>query len=195
VPWIHNVRNTDLITGIDDESCMNLVRLFNEPEGRRYLNTQGVPEAFIDQLPLLGISGIGNLLAAIKFAKYYELSSRDVVLTVLTDSMDLYGTRLEELRQARGAYSVLEAAKDYHRYLLGESTAHVLELRYPDRKRIHNLKYFTWIEQQGKSLTELNAQWDDYPDYWERIHGQVEAIDQRIEAFNEHTGVLRELSM
>lgn len=193
VPWIHNVRNTDVITAIDDNACLNLVRLFNEPEGQTYLLGQGVPEAFVRQLPLVGISGIGNLLSAIKFAKYFELGRRDIVFTVLTDSMELYGTRVKEMRQERGPYKPEHAAGDYHRYLLGESTADMLELRYPDRKRVHNLKYFTWIEQQQKSLAELNDQWDDYPDFWDRIHGQAAEIDRLIEAFNERTGVLKTL--
>jgi len=193
VPWIHNVRNTDVVTAIDDEACLSIVRLFNEPEGKNYLLKRGLPETLIQSLPLLGISGIGNLLSAIKFAKYMELKKRDMVITVLTDSMELYGTRLEEMRRARGPYTRLDAAADYHRYLMGESTAHMLELRYPDRKRIHNLKYFTWIEQQMKSLAELNAQWEDYPDFWDRIHQQADEIDQLIVAFNEQTGVLKEL--
>jgi hypothetical protein len=72
---------------------------------------------------------------------------------------------------------------------MGESTANIRELTYYDRKQIHNLKYFTWIEQQGKDLNELNAQWYDYPDYWERIRRQVEDIDRLIEAFNNSTGL------
>lgn len=193
VPWIHNVRNTDMVMAIDDESCMNLIRLFNEPQGMHYLTARGVSKEFILRLPLLGISSIGNLLSAIKFAKYYELTGRDIVLTVFTDSMELYGTRLEERRATRGSYPESEAAKDYYRYLMGESTANMLELRYPDRKRIHNLKYFTWIEQQMKSIEELNRQWNDFPDFWDRIHRQVEEIDQLIKAFNERTGVLQDL--
>jgi cysteine synthase len=193
IPWIHNVRNTDVVTAIDDEACVSLVRLFNEPEGKKYLGARGVTGGMIEKLPLLGISGIGNLLSAIKFAKYFELAGRDVVLTVLTDSMELYGTRIEEMRKARGAYSALHAASDYHRYLIGESTANMLELGHLDRRRIHNLKYFTWIEQQKKSLEELNAQWNDFPDFWERIHRQVEEMDRLIENFNERTGVLKML--
>jgi len=96
VPWIHNVRNTDMVTAIDDNAVVNLSRLFNEPSGREYLLKKGVPESTVGQLDLLGFSGIANLLSAIKFAKYNELSGNDVVLTVLTDSMELYGTRLEE---------------------------------------------------------------------------------------------------
>ncbi len=190
VPWIHNVKNTDMVIAVDDDSCLNLIRLFNEPEGWNYLRKQGVKEDIISKLPLLGISSIGNLLCAIKFAKYYELTRRDIVMTVWTDSMDLYQTRLEEMGEALGPYEEMDAAKDYHRYLMGESTAHMLELSYYDRRRIHHLKYFTWIEQQGKDLSELEAQWYDFPEYWERIHDQALEIDRLIEAFNDRTGLL-----
>ena len=107
--------------------------------------------------------------------------------------MDLYGTRIEEMRNSRGPYTQVEAAADYHHYLMGEGTDNLLELRYSDRRRIHNLKYFTWIEQQKKSLEELNTQWDDFPDFWGRIHKQVEEMDRLIEDFNERTGVLKNL--
>jgi cysteine synthase len=190
VPWIHNVKNTDMVIAVDDNACMNLIRLFNDPEGWRYLAQQGISEDFIQKLPLLGISSIGNLLCAIKFAKYYELTGRDVVLTVWTDSMDLYGSRLQEMDEACGPYSEVAAAKDYHSCLMTESTAHMQELSYYDRRQIHNLKYFTWIEQQGKDLAELDAQWYDFPEYWERLSQQVEEIDRWIEQFNERCGLL-----
>ena len=35
VPWIHNVRNTDNVIAIDDENTMRLLRLFNEPAGKK----------------------------------------------------------------------------------------------------------------------------------------------------------------
>ncbi|MEW6265109.1 MAG: pyridoxal-phosphate dependent enzyme [Thermodesulfobacteriota bacterium] len=190
VPWIHNVRNTDLVIAVDDQACVNLIRLFNEPAGWEYLRKRSVGEDLIRQLPLLGISSVGNLLGAIKFAKYYELTGRDIVTTVWTDSMDLYQTRLKELEEVRGPYTELDAAGDFHRYLMGESIANVRELGHYDRRQVHNLKYFTWIEQQGKDLGELNAQWFDYPEYWDRIHGQVEEIDCLIEEFNRRTGLL-----
>ena len=111
VPWVHNVRNTDMVIAVDDDACMNLVRLFNEPEGWNYLKKRSVPEETITKLPLLGISSIGNLLCAIKFAKYYELKNNDIVLTVWTDSMDLYQSRLMDLKAAHGPYSEMEAAE------------------------------------------------------------------------------------
>ncbi len=187
VPWIHNLRNTDMVMAVDDEACMQLVRLFNEPIGRAYLVEQGVPESLVEKIDLLGISSIANLLSSIKFSKWYELGESDIVLTVFTDSMELYQSRLRELRAINGEYSEKQAAADFHRYLLGCNTENVEELGYWDRKRIHNLKYFTWVEQQGKSYEEIMDQWYE-PDYWTNIHDQVDEIDALIEAFNDRTG-------
>ena len=190
VPWIHNVRNTDMVIAIDDNDCMSLIRLFNEPAGKEFLKKQGIAEAVVNNLPLLGISSMSNLLASIKFSKYYELNSKDVVLTVFADSMELYGSRLEELLQAHGKYSESDAARDYYCSLLGGKVDHILELNHYDRKRIHNLKYFTWVEQQGKDVDELNAQWNDYPGYWMRIQSNADEIDRLVEEFNKRTGLL-----
>ncbi|MEJ2492271.1 MAG: pyridoxal-phosphate dependent enzyme [Desulfuromonadales bacterium] len=188
IPWVHNVRNTDLVTAIDDTACMQLIRLFNEPAGRAYLVQQGVTDDLVNRLDLLGISGVGNLLSAIKMAKYYELTADDLLVTVCTDSMEMYQTRLKELAAAHGEYSEMNAAIDHQRYLLGETTDHMKELTYQDRRQIHNLKYFTWVEQQGRDVAELNAQWYDR-DYWTRIHAQAERIDTLIERFNEMVGL------
>jgi len=188
VPWIHNVKNTDLVIALDDNVIVRLARLFNEPAGREYLVGQGVPEGQVQKLDLLGFSGIANLSMAVKFAKYYELGEHDLVLTVLTDSMDLYRSRLQEMRAEYGDYTELHAAADFARYLQGLATDGMLELRYPDRRRVHNLKYFTWVEQQGRTHEELVAQWHD-PEYWTRIQAQVPQIDGLIEAFNQKVGL------
>ena len=190
VPWIHNVRNTDMVIAVDDNNCMNIIRLFNEPVGLEYLKKQGLSDEKIKQLPLLGISSVGNVAAAIKFAKYYELNSNDIVLTVFTDSMELYQSRLIELRQIYNAYTETDAVRDYFRYLMAITFDNTLELSYYDKKRIHNLKYYTWIEQQGRDVKELNLQWYDYPEYWDKICAKVEDIDVLIERFNEETGLL-----
>jgi len=192
VPWIHNIRNTDIVMAIDDEATMQLIRLFNEPAGQSYLASQGVPDQMIANLPLLGISGAANLLSSIKFARYYELGSHDIVLTVLTDSMEMYTSRLHELTAERGEFTRENAIVAYHRYLLGQGIEYMEELSYYDRKRIHNLKYYTWVEQQGKSAEELEEQWYN-PNYWTDIQNQVEQIDELIQSFNERTGLLKTL--
>ncbi|HNW94769.1 MAG TPA: pyridoxal-phosphate dependent enzyme [Anaerolineaceae bacterium] len=183
VPWIHNVRNTDFVTAIDDQAVVNLARLFNEPAGREHLINSGVDETLVNQLDLLGFSGISNLVSAIKFAKYNELTSRDIVVTVLTDSMELYRSRLTEMQEQYGQYSPADAIADDARYLKGQPIDFMQELSYYDRKRIHNLKYYTWVEQQGRTYEEIQAQWYD-PDYWLEIQAQAPEIDARIEEFN-----------
>ena len=149
VPWIHNVRNTDMVIAVDDNHCMNAIRLFNEEAGREYLRSAGVGEDFVESSPLFGISGMGNLVASIKFAKYYELTERDVVFTILTDSIELYESRIEELHDEFGPYTREVAMKDHHLHLLGLTADSTLELTYPERRRVHNLKYFTWDRATG----------------------------------------------
>ncbi len=183
VPWIHNLRSTDLVTGIDDNGPMALIRLFNDPVGGEYLTSIGVPEDLIARLPELGISSLANLLSAIKLARWYELGPDDVVLTIATDSMDMYQSRLAEETGTHGVLTETDAAVAHHRWLLGETTANTQELGHWDRKRIHNLKYFTWVEQQGKDVAELDRQWHD-PGYWTAVQELVEPIDQLIEEFN-----------
>ena len=183
IPWVHNVKNTDFAIGLDDEAAVSSIRLFNEPAGIDYLVSQGVKPDLIEQLPLLGISGAGNLLSAIKLARYYEMDGNDVIVTVGTDSMEMYGSRLEELNADRGELSDVDAAGAFHRYLLGATIDHVHELDYYDRKRIHNLKYYTWVEQQGKTYEEIQAQWYD-DDYWTSVQTLADPIDDLIEEFN-----------
>ena len=188
VPWVHNVRNTDFITAIDDNAVVRLARLFNEEAGKDYLVQSGVDESLVQNLDLLGFSSISNLLSAIKFAKYNELTGEDVVLTVATDSMELYGSRLVEMHEESGDYHRDDAIADDARYLKGQATDFIQELGYKDRKRIHNLKYYTWVEQQGKTYEEIMDQWYD-PEYWTEIQTQQPEIDALIEEFNHKAGI------
>jgi cysteine synthase len=183
IPWIHNVRDTDAAIGVDDELPIRLMRLFNEAAGRKVLADNGVAPEIIGKLDWMGISSIGNMLAAIKFAKYYELSENDVVFTVFTDSMAMYGSRLADLNGERGAYGQRQADRDYDR-LSGTSIDHVLELSHVDKRRVHQLKYFSWVEQLGKDVGELRAQWEDHRNYWSCLRTQSAELDALIDEFN-----------
>lgn len=190
VPWIHNVKNTDVVTAIDDEDCMRLLRLFNEKEGQDYLAGCGVGPEVVSMLDAIGISGIGNILSAIKTAKYFAFTGEDVLITIATDGADMYRSRIEELKAERGAYSFLQAARDHEKCMLGTAPSNMKELGYHDRKAIHNLKYFTWIEQQGKDVEDLRQLWDDRH-IWPRIFNQPARWDELINEFNEQTGLLK----
>lgn len=190
VPWVHNVMNTDAVAAIDDEDCMRVLRLLNEKEGKQYLQTLGLPKGQAEGLGILGISGICNMLASIKTAKYYELDENDVIFTIFTDSTDLYQSRLKELEEERGKYSTIQAARDHSGPLMHQHIDFFKELAYYDRKAIHNLKYFTWVEQQGKTSEELDAQWN--PGYWQDVfENEVVYFDKLIEEFNREVGKAR----
>jgi hypothetical protein len=178
-----------MVAAIDDEQTMQLMRLFNEPEGRDCLAREGVDEQTIRKLDLLGISGLCNLVASIKTARYYDMDSGDVIFTPLTDSMELYSSRLQEMEANHGSYDSHLADQHFGRYLQGVTTDHLRELNYPDRKALHNFKYFTWVEQQGRSADELRQIWS--PDFWQQVFSRevVDEWDRLIDSFNDATGL------
>ena len=190
VPWIHNVKNTDVVTAIDDEDCMRLLRLFNEKPGLEYLTANGMDKDFASKLEMIGISGIGNILSAIKTAKYFEMTSDDVIVTIATDSAEMYLSRIKELNDERGSYTPIQAARDHEKCMIGTTTDYMKELNYYDRKAIHNLKYFTWVEQQGKDVEDLRQLWDDRG-FWPAIFSQPARWDELINEFNDQTGLLK----
>jgi cysteine synthase len=191
IPWVHNVKNTDMAIAIDDNDSMSLLRLFNEDAGKDYLVKEaGLGKEQVDSLALMGISGIANMLCCIKFAKYYELTSNDVVATVLTDSVEMYRSRLVELREEQGEYRNIDAAADFAASLKGEGTDNMLELTYAERKRVHNLKYYTWIEQQGRTTEDLNDQWYHQERSFQGVQTQADEIDALINEFNKKTGLV-----
>lgn len=192
VPWIMNMRNIDMVIAIDDNPNIDIMRLFNEPEGHNYLRDNGISQNVLDKLELFGISSIANIMGAIKTAKYYEMNENDVIFTVATDSMEMYQTRIAEERSKWGDYTSVKATVDFQKALRGLSIDNMLELSYYDRKRMHNLKYFTWIEQQNKEVEELNAQWYDEK-YWENQYNKVYEWDREINEFNQRTGLLDEI--
>lgn len=188
VPWIHNVKNTDAVCAIDDEDPLRILRLFNEKAGHNYLQSLGVDRNIVERLPELGISCLSNLLSAIKLAKYYEYNENDVIFTIFTDSADLYQSRLKEMNEAWGSYNETQAAIDWSSVIKHQGIDYFKELNYYDKKAIHNLKYFTWIEQQGKDVEELNAQWYD-ENYWNDRFSIVPEWDKLIEEFNKKVGL------
>ena len=178
---------------IDDNDAMALLRLFNEPTGKHFLTKElGMSTEDADHLAYMGISGISNMLCAIKLAKYYELTENDVIATVLTDSVEMYMSRLEELNEAEGEYTSLKAAIDFTSHLQAIKTDNLIELTYTERKRVHNLKYYTWVEQQGRCAEELNDQWYHQDKTFESVQKQAEQIDMLINEFNDAVGLINE---
>lgn len=180
VTWIHNVHNMDALMAIDDMDCLKGLRLLAEETGRQTLTRRfGIDESQVQCLAeTLGISGICNIIGAIKTAKFYELSSDDVVVTVATDAMERYGSVMSNLRDVHGPLDEADATAivdgSFHR----AGIDWVQEGSREARERWHNLKYYTWVEQQGKSVAQLDAQRD--PAWWIDHQERVAEIDKRL---------------
>jgi cysteine synthase len=185
VPLIHNVMNTDLVVAVSDAATDALGVVFGTPEGRGYLGTRrGAPLPLIQALDSIGLSGICNVLAAVKVAKYYGLGPDDVVLTVATDGGEMYGSERRKAMATRfgGRYDSLAAAEAFAEHMLGAATDHVAELSTVDRTRIFNLGYYTWVEQQGVSVGEFTARRDG--SFWRGLRDLLPAWDAMIAEFN-----------
>ena len=190
IPLIHNVMNTDVVVGISDRSTDQLDVLFNTPAGRKYLvDTVGVAPALVDQLVHLGLSSICNALAAIKVAKLRGLSRDDVIVTVATDGSAMYDSeRIRTLRRDFGGdLDDLAARRVFAEHLESAATDHMIDCTDHDRRRIFNLGYYTWVEQQGVSLADFDARRSQT--FWQSIRSFVPAWDDAIGEFNARTGV------
>ena len=190
IPLIHNVMNSDVVTAVSDRAtdCLNV--LFNTDVGRRYLvERRGVDEALAGALGALGLSGICNVLASIKLAKYLDLRRDDMIVTVATDGAELYDSEREKARATylSSGFDAVAAGETFGRYVLGAATDHLIELSHRDRHRIFNLGYFTWVEQQGISPELFDARRE--PIFWRDLHDLIPLWDDLIDTFNGRTGV------
>jgi cysteine synthase len=189
VPYIHNVMNTDAVVGVSDHATDTLMVLFNTAEGRKYLvERQGIDPALVAQLGSFGLSGLCNILAAIKTAKYFDLGPDDVVVSVATDDAALYGSEIGKAigHHFAGSFDAINAGETWGRALAATTTDHVLELGRLDRKRVFNLGYFTWVEQQGVSLAEFTER--SRQSFWDGLLDLVPAWDAMIAEFNARSG-------
>ena len=194
IPLIHNVMNTDVATAVSDRATDRIGVLWNTEEGRRYLTERrGLSPELVQQLGDIGLSGICNILAAIKTAKYFDMGPEDVVATVATDGYGMYASEREKAlaRYFPQGFDAVSAGEVFGEHLLGEGTDHLRELTYEERLRVFNLGYFTWVEQQGVSVDAFRARRD--PQFWTGIREVIPVWDRMIEEFNARTGATEKL--
>jgi len=190
VPYIHNVMNTDIVAGVSDRSTGALDLLFNSQTGLDYLSSRRHVDAeTIAGLKFLGLSGIANLVAAVKTAKRLELGDEDVLVTVATDSAALYGSERRKFQAASypDGFDAVSAGEVFGQHLLGAVDNDVLELTHHERSRIFNLGYFSWVEQQGVPAAEFERRRDQ--SFWRGLREAVPALDALIGEFNAKAGL------
>ncbi|MDH3688375.1 MAG: pyridoxal-phosphate dependent enzyme [Gammaproteobacteria bacterium] len=189
IPLIHNVTNSDDAVAITDQATDSLLLLFNTDAGKSLLRAKGVDPALVDELRHLGLSSIANMLAAIKVARYHRLDSGDVIVTVATDGMEMYRSEIDKItaRNHGGYFDSQAAVATYARFLDGANTGEILHLGPVERRRIFNLGYYTWVEQQGVDFDTFEARRDQ--SWWDALRPFTAHWDEMITSFNERTGV------
>ncbi len=179
VTWIHNTDNMDALMCIDDMNCKKGMQVVAEEGGFKALDAMGVPHGDIQRLStLLGISGICNILGAIKTAKFYKLGAGDVIFTVATDSLDRYYSILADLTKEFGKMDKDEAARRIKTIFHGADTSWIRDADKLAHDSWAHLKYYTWVEQQGKSVDDLRAQRS--PEYWLKEQEKITVIDRAV---------------
>jgi cysteine synthase len=189
VPYIHNVMNTDIVVGVSDRSTAALDLLFNSETGLAYLSDRRrIDRETIAGLKYLGLSGIANLVAAIKVAKRLDLGDDVVLVTVATDSAALYGSERRKFLSAAypDGFDNVNAGEVFGQHLLGAADNDVLELTHAERSRIFNLGYYTWVEQQGVPLAEFEKR--RAQGFWSELRHAASAWDALITEFNARAG-------
>jgi len=190
VPLIHNAMNTDIVVGVSDADSDGLNALFNTPVGRNYLHQRKkIPLPVLDALTSMGLSGIANVLAAIKVAKHLALTADDVLITIATDGSNLYRTELEKWLSAHtpGGLDEVLAAELFGAHLKNVRVDHLLELNEVDRRRVFNLGYYTWVEQQGIETVDFERR--RHQSFWQGLNELIPVWDELIERFNTETGL------
>ena len=189
IPLIHNVINTDLVAGVSDRSSDALNLLFNDSVGREYLiRRQKIAPALVTSLDHLGLSSIANIVAAIKIAKRLELGASDAIITIATDGAALYASERARFlaREYSGGFDEVHAGEIFGQHVQGIADDHLIELTHVDRRRVLNLGYYTWVEQQGVSVEDFDRRRD--PAFWTELQATIPAWDKLIRDFNEDTG-------
>eukprot|EP00928_Gymnodinium_smaydae_P058755 TRINITY_DN4195_c0_g2_i1.p1 TRINITY_DN4195_c0_g2~~TRINITY_DN4195_c0_g2_i1.p1 ORF type:complete len:548 (-),score=84.62 TRINITY_DN4195_c0_g2_i1:232-1875(-) len=190
VPLIHNVVNTDVVVGVHSETTDAMSILIDTEIGRKYLKERrGVPEDLVEMLPQLGYSSIANIMGAIKAARYYGWGEGDVVVTVATDSSKMYESEFDHIKHKAfgGKFDMVSAAETFGRAILGASTSDMLEMGEIEKRRVFNLGYYTWVEQQNITVEEFRQRREQ--DFWRKIRAQLPQWDALIQDFNSRTGV------
>jgi len=179
VTWIHNVMNMDAIMCLDDVECKKGLQLLTDEAGMAALERRlGVPRDKVERMStIFGISGVCNVLGAIKTARRYGLGAKDTIVTICTDAIDRYHSVMADMSKRHGKMDEAEAVARAHIFL-DQKTDWIKDGTLDMRRQWHNLKYYTWVEQQGKSVEELDAQLSQ--DWWLAGQAKVAQIDARI---------------
>jgi cysteine synthase len=192
VTLIHNVLTTDYVALIHDDDCVMGLELL---ERRRSLVERmlGRPRGYLDSLQgVLGISGICNIVGAIRLARYLGLGPKDNVVTIATDGMDRYPSVLANLEKRRGPLDDAKLSASFEKIFRGGGSRDILDLRPREQKeRLFGYKEQVWtgFGYSRPYLESMKSQ-----SFWDAEFDKIGAIDQALLAMR-HTIVRKEKTL
>ena len=178
VTLIHNVLTTDYVALIHDDDCVMGLELL---ERRRSLVERmlGRPRGYLDSLGgVLGISGICNILGAIRLARYLGLGPEDNVVTIATDGMDRYPSVLANLEKRRGPLDDARLSASFEEIFRGGDAREILDVRPAEQKeRLFGYKEQVWsaFGYTHSYLESMKSQ-----SFWDGEFDKIPAIDQSL---------------
>lgn len=178
VTLIHNVLTTDYVALIHDDDCVVGLELL-ERRQCRVEKMLGMGEGSLHSLrDLFGISGICNILGAIRMARYLGLGPDDNVVTIATDGFDRYPSVLENLAERIGPMSDELVDQSFEKIFRGGCTNEILDVRPREQKA----RLFGYKEQVWKSFGYSHAYLDrmQSQSFWDDEFEKVEAIDRAL---------------
>ena len=178
VTLIHNVLTTDYVMMIHDDDCvMGLELLERQQHGiEPFL---GLPAGALGRFQgLFGVSGICNILGAIRMARFLNLGPDHNVVTIATDGFDRYPSVLADLDRRRGPLppSVLDAR--FEEVYRGGGAEDILDVRPREQKeRLFGYKQEVWTNF-GYSLPYLEGMKSQ--SFWDEEFTKIEEIDANL---------------
>lgn len=176
---IHNVLTTDFVTLIYDDDCVKALKIIHDAP--QVLAKLGVAEDIANSMrELFGVSGMCNILGAIKMAKYLKLGPEDNVVTLATDSFDRYQSVLEDLDRRYLDTSEVVLKRWIKDIFHEADEAHIYDFRRMDKKeQLFSQKENDWIpfgykKEYLDSMRQLK--------FWDNEYGKVVYYDEKIKA-------------
>lgn len=178
VTLIHNVLSTDYVQRVHDDDCVAGLELVEQHSPALEKMVRLNPGALASLQGNFGISGICNILGAMRLAKYLKLRKGDNVVTVATDGGDRYPSVIEELKKRRPMRGDFEVKSRFESIYRGGEVADILDVRAPVQKeRLFRQKEEVWT-RFGYSLEYLDEMKSQ--SFWDAEYVKIRAVDELL---------------
>jgi cysteine synthase len=179
---IHNVLNTDFIALIKDEESVQGLKLIHD--GIDVLVENGIERNVAEEMrELFGVSGICNIIGAIKMAKHLKLGPDDNVVTIATDGFDRYETVLKDLDKRYLETENFVLRRWFRDVFHKANTFDIADYRSKEQKeKLFKQKEKDWLKF-GYSQEYLDSMRN--MDFWDDEYNKIYHYDELIKKLRE----------